>query len=80
MLYAIEIEDLKTAIDGLNNAIISYDYNYSAKCFGCDVYPENLNKISEDKMLKRLNSLKDIYKQLLIIEENELKVLFGRKE
>ena len=74
MKVELDIEDLKTTIDGLNNAFIALADIRNSMFFSCDV-PEkweflkgdNLDNVTE-KIDKRLNALKTLYNQLTKVE------------
>ena len=68
MKITIETNDLTKFIDGLNNAIIAYGEDISAREFCCHS-SEKLSKIPLDKAYERFNELKFIYNQLLTIEK-----------
>lgn len=70
MKITIETNDLTKFIDGLNNAIIVYGEDISAREFCCKS-SEKLSQIPLEKAHERFNELKFVYKQLLIIEEGK---------
>lgn len=73
MKIELEVNDLKTLIDGLNNAIIAYNEVVVAINLCCDVPSvfEPLKKIPFEILTDRQKALRDIYLQLIQIEESE---------
>jgi hypothetical protein len=72
MKIEIEVPDIKTAVDAINNAAIAYGDIVSSLILGCEV-PQKfqpLAKLDEEELTKRFNCLKNIYKQLEEIEKN----------
>ena len=81
MKIELEINNLKNLIDGLNNAIIAYaDIRYAIWVMGGpndsinpkwnSIIGDNSNNLTE-KFDIRLKELRNIYEQLLKIEEGE---------
>ena len=73
MKIEIEVEDLKTLIDGLNNAIISYNEVVMALYLCCEV-PSRLaplKTIPFEDLRERQKALGAIYEQLIQIEKGE---------
>lgn len=72
MKVEIEIPNIKTAVDAINNAAITYGDIIYTMSLGCTIPKslEPLTKISEEELTKRFNCLKQIYKQLEEIEKN----------
>ena len=68
MKITIETNDLTKFIDGLNNAIIAYGEDISAREFCCHS-SEKLSRSPLDKADERCNERKVIYGQLLTIEK-----------
>jgi hypothetical protein len=78
MKIELEVENLKTLIDALNNAIISYNDIRTAVLLGCHVdikweplIGNNFNTLTS-KFDERLTILHDIYKQLVVKESEGL--------
>ena len=72
MKIEIEVPDIKTAADAINNALVTYGDIVWSVILGCEV-PNKfrpLAKLDEDELTKRLDCLKSIYKQLEEIEKN----------
>lgn len=72
MKIEIEVSDIKTAVDAINNAAIAYGDIISTIMIGCAIPKalEPLTNISEEELTKRFNCLKQIYGQLEEIEKN----------
>ena len=72
MKIEIEVPDIKTAVDTINNAAIAYGDIVWSAILGCEVPRkfQPLTKLSEEELIKRLDCLKSIYKQLEEIEKN----------
>lgn len=72
MKIEIEISDIKTAVDAINNAAVAYGDIIFTIMTGCAIPKalEPLTKISEEELTKRFNCLKQIYGQLEEIEKN----------
>ena len=70
MKIEIEIPDIKTAADAINNAAILYGDVIWAISLGCSVpaKAEPFKKLSDEELDKRFNCLKQIYQQLEAIE------------
>lgn len=69
----IEVENLKTFIDGLNNAIIAYNNIVSAIDLCCEI-PSNtlpLKDLPIEELIKRQKVLINVYEQLIEIEKNQ---------
>ena len=83
MKYVIETDDLKTLLDGLNNAIVCLGQVGSCLELGVDSsIPTSINDMLEKRcgdddtakaelISKRFNAVKDLYKQLLKEETYE---------
>lgn len=73
MKIEIEVSDIKTAVDAINNAIIAYGDVISKIMLCCDIPTilEPLKQLSEEEITKRFNCLKQIYEQLESIEQNK---------
>lgn len=72
MKIEIEVPDIKTAVDAINNALVTYGDIVWSVILGCSV-PQKLQplaKLDEEELIKRLDCLKGIYKQLEEIEKN----------
>lgn len=69
----LEVEDISTLLDGLNNAMISYNEIVSSIILGCD-FPSKLDPLKEltfKQLQERQDALKDLYIQLILIEKGE---------
>ena len=73
MKIEIEVLDIKTAVDAINNAAIAYGDVINKVMLCCDIPNrlEPLKNISEEELTKRFNCLKQIYEQLEAIEQNK---------
>lgn len=73
MKIEIEVSDIKTAVDAVNNAAIAYGDVVSKIILCCDIPKslEPLKNLSEEELTKRFNCLKQIYEQLEAIEQNK---------
>jgi hypothetical protein len=70
MKIEIEVPNIKTAADAINNAAIAYGDIVSALILGCDV-PNKfkvLAKLSDDELMERFYCIKSIYEQLEVME------------
>lgn len=74
MKVELEIEDLKTALDGLNNAYVALNDIRAAILLGCSI-PEKFNFLKgtslddlTEKIDPKLKAVRDIYDQLLKYE------------
>lgn len=67
----IEIDDVSTLIDGLNNAIIAYNEVVGSIMLCCEVplILSPLKQIPFEKLRERQQCLNDLYKQLIKIEQ-----------
>ena len=67
----LEVEELKTLVDGLNNAIIAYNEVVMALYLCCEVPSclAPLKLIPFENLRERQKALGDIYKQLEQIEK-----------
>ena len=66
MQIILEIEDLETLVDGLNNAVIAYGNVASALILGVSV-PSNLEPLRtlpEEVVRSRFTAVVDLYKTL----------------
>lgn len=66
MQITLNVENLDTLVNGLNNAIISLGNVASALLLHCDV-PKNLEPLRalpEEEIRKRFDAVLNIYKQL----------------
>lgn len=72
MKIEIEISDIKTAVDAINNAAVAYGDIISTIMTGCAIPKtlEPLTKLSDEELTKRFNCLKQIYRQLEEVEKN----------
>lgn len=72
MKIEIEVPDIKTVADAINNAAIAYGDIVYAIMLGCQVPNrlEPLKKLSEEELNKRCDCLRQIYKQLEEIEKS----------
>ena len=72
MKIEIEVPDIKTAADAINNALVAYGDIVWSVVLGCSV-PQKLQplaKLDEKELIKRLDCMKSIYEQLEEIEKN----------
>ena len=72
MKIEIEVPDIKTAADAVNNAMAVYGDIVSTIMIGCEI-PHRfapLAKLSDEELTKRFNCLKSIYDQIEEIEKN----------
>lgn len=73
MKITIEVPDIKTVADAINNAMVAYgDIVYSI-ILGCEIPNkfQPLAKLDEEELAKRFNCLRDIYKQIEEIEKSK---------
>jgi hypothetical protein len=73
MKITIEIPDIKTAADAINNAMVAYGDIVSSIILCCEI-PNKLRplaKLDEEELTKRFNCLCDIYKQIEEIEKSK---------
>ena len=72
MKIEIEVPDIKTAVDAINNAVVTYGDIIYALTLGCEVPKkfQALSKLSDDELMERFYCAKSIYEQLEIIEKN----------
>lgn len=70
MKIEIEIKDLKSTLDGLNNALHAYNDLIFAITIGCEIPKKynGLKKLNENELNYRLNCTRELYEQLLTIE------------
>lgn len=70
MKIEIEVPDIKTAADAINNAAILYGDVISCIHLGCSVPAKArpLKNLTDEELDKRFNCLKQIYQQLEAIE------------
>lgn len=70
MKITIEITDIKTACDALNNAIFSYKNTIRAITLGCDLPKqlEPLRHLEDNQLQERYDCIVNIYKQMEEIE------------
>lgn len=74
MTVTIEVKDLKTFINGLNNAIIAYNEVVRVIDLCCDI-PSimlPLKDVPFEDLRNRQKALKDVYEQMIEIE-NDMK-------
>ena len=81
MKIEIEVNDLKTFIDGFNNALIAYNDIQGYFLFGLEkqlnskwqnfAKDKKNNQECYDIINKRLNALKEVYNQLLEVEKSD---------
>ena len=68
---SIEVEDITTFVTALNNSIIAYNEVVMAIDLCCEIplvfYP--LKKVPIEKLRERQRCLRDVYEQLIKIEE-----------
>ena len=68
MKVTIEVEDLKTLIDGLNNAMVAYNEVVASIYLCCDIpskmFP--LKEIPFENLRKRQMALKNVYEHLFL--------------
>lgn len=71
MKIELEVADVKTVVDAINNATIAYGDIVSCIILDCEVPLkfQPLSNVSDEELTKRFNCLKDIYEQLLSIEK-----------
>jgi hypothetical protein len=69
----LEVEDISTLLDGLNNAMIAYDDIIWAIYLCCKIPSklEPLKSLPFEQLRERLKALKDVYEQLIKIEKGE---------
>lgn len=67
MKIEIEIDNITTLLDGLNNAIIAYNNIYSCKYLGLNI-PKAFEMVPEEKLKQRIDYLTEFYKELLKYE------------
>ena len=74
MEIKIKVEDLKTLIDGLNNAIIAYNEIVNSIELYCDIPSKMLplKKVPLENLRKRQEALKTVYEQLIEIEKDRI--------
>lgn len=70
MKVTIEIPDIKTACDALNNAIATYGNTISTIKLCCDLPKtiEPLRQVDEHQLTQRFDCIVNIYKQMEEIE------------
>ena len=75
MKIEIEIKDLKSTLDGLNNALHAYNDLIFAITIGCEIPKkyDGLKKYNEDELTHRFNCTKELYEQLVVYEAKENK-------
>ena len=73
MKVTIEIHDIKTACDALNNSVIAYGSAIRSVILGCDVPKvlEPLKELDEHYLKQRYDCVASIYKQLEDIERKQ---------
>lgn len=71
MKIELEIQDIKTFADGLNNAIVAYldIINSIQLCCHIPEKMQGLQQLEEAELNKRFDCLKDVYNQVLVIEK-----------
>ena len=70
MKFEVEIEDLKTTLDGLNNALLAYGDIIVSINWGAHVSDkwDFLKEYEEDELKSRFTCAKNLYEQLLTCE------------
>lgn len=72
MKIVIEVPDIKTAVDAINNAAVAYGDIVWSAILGCEVPRkfQPLAQLGEEELTRRLKCLTSIYKQLEEMEKN----------
>lgn len=71
MKIELEINDIEVLSKALNNTLISYGDIIFSRVMRCDVPLkfEKLKDLPDEELMRHLNALKDIYRQIEKIEE-----------
>ena len=71
MKIELEINDIEILSKALNNALATYGDIIFSSIMRCDIPLkfEKLKDLPDEELIKRVNAIKDIYKQIEKIEE-----------